>query len=88
MLGPGTQELRGVFCPGSEIRDVITQGLISQQLIEVRLAVLVKPFHWQWVEPGWMGQTWSHPDGTTVSPGSPGFNICCDFILLDTHRQQ
>lgn len=27
------------------------------------------------------------PDGTTVFLWSSGFNICCDFILLDTLRQ-
>lgn len=38
--GAGAQELCGVFCPALEIRDVTTQGLISQ---EVRAARFVRP---------------------------------------------
>lgn len=38
--GTGAQQLCGVFCPALEIRDVTTQGLISQ---EVRAARFVRP---------------------------------------------
>lgn len=77
MLGSdnrGAQQAVGILCTVLEIRDVITQGSISQQLIEVRTAVFVRPFHRQRAEQGShsttaTGQTWSRPGaGAPIAP--------------------